>query len=158
MFSIMPVSRMTRNITRIANSDGIIAISRAVPLRKTTRKAPKMIATVSRKLSTSVGTRFCAILAFSGARPTVSQRELLERRMLRRPSRAQMRRTEASSRRKPGSSTTCEITVTCVCASSCGCTKRCSIGSCGTSPSSSPADLLDRAPDPVGQPSPSPLR
>ena len=39
MFSIMPLSRMTRNITRIAKSDGIIAISRAVPLRKTTRKA-----------------------------------------------------------------------------------------------------------------------
>ena len=34
MLSIIPVTRMTPNITRIAKSDGIIAISRAVPLRK----------------------------------------------------------------------------------------------------------------------------
>ena len=39
----IPVSRITRNITRMANSDGIIAMSRAAPLRNTTRKARKMM-------------------------------------------------------------------------------------------------------------------
>ena len=71
MLSIIPVRRMTRNITRMAKSDGIIAMSRAAPLRKTTRKAPKMTSTVSAKLSTRVGTRFWAILACRGARPTM---------------------------------------------------------------------------------------
>ena len=39
-----PVTRMNRNITRMAKSDGTIAISRAGPLRKTTRKVTKMSA------------------------------------------------------------------------------------------------------------------
>ncbi len=71
MLSRIPVSRMIRNMTRMAKIDGIIAISRAVPLRKTTRKAAKMTATVSAKLFTSVGTRFCAIFACSGFKPTI---------------------------------------------------------------------------------------
>jgi len=60
---------MTRNITRIANSDGIIARTRAAPLRKTTRKATKMIATVRPKLSVSVGTRYSPIFAWSSPWP-----------------------------------------------------------------------------------------
>ena len=66
---------MTRNITRIANSDGIIARIRAAPLRKTTRKATKMMATVRPKLSVSVGTRYSPIFAWSSPRPTTRIRQ-----------------------------------------------------------------------------------
>ncbi len=58
-------------MTRMAKSDGIIVMSRAAPLRKTTTKVMKMMATVMPKLSTSVGTRFWLILAWRGPRPTV---------------------------------------------------------------------------------------
>jgi hypothetical protein len=39
MLSCMPVSRMIRNIARMAKIDGIMAISRAVPLRR--RETPR---------------------------------------------------------------------------------------------------------------------
>ena len=61
--SFMPVARITANITRIAKIEGISASRRAEPLRNTSRKAAKMIATVSAKLSTSVGTRLSLIFA-----------------------------------------------------------------------------------------------
>src|SRR5438132_6756568 len=49
-FSEAPKSRMPRNVARMAKSDGIIASSRAVALRKTKRKTRKMSAAVMAKL------------------------------------------------------------------------------------------------------------
>ena len=56
-FNARPVARMMTNMTRMAKSDGIIAISRAGPLRNTSRNALKMMSTVSRNDWVSVGTR-----------------------------------------------------------------------------------------------------
>jgi hypothetical protein len=41
MFSGIPVRRMSRKVASSATSDGSMAITRAAPLRKTTRKATK---------------------------------------------------------------------------------------------------------------------
>jgi len=62
-FSAPPRSRIPRKVTRIANTEGIIAISRAEGLRKTTRKAAKISAAVRLKLSVNVGTRLAPTLA-----------------------------------------------------------------------------------------------
>ncbi len=70
-FSGMPVTRMSRNITRIAKSDGTMALSRAGPLLKTSRKVTKMTAKVMAKLWVRVGTSWAAIVACSTPLPTI---------------------------------------------------------------------------------------
>ena len=65
---------MPRNVVRMAKSDGIIAKSRAVPLRKTKRKTTKMSAAVSAKLCASVGTRLVPTFSCSNCSPTTLSR------------------------------------------------------------------------------------
>jgi len=54
-FSEAPKSRMPRKVARMAKSEGIIARSRALGLRKTKRKTTKISAAVRAKLCASVG-------------------------------------------------------------------------------------------------------
>ncbi len=64
MLKGIPVSRMMRKVTRMAKSDGTMAFSRAGPDLKTRMKVTKMIEKVMAKLSTRVGTRLPAMVAW----------------------------------------------------------------------------------------------
>ena len=74
--SRIPPRRITPNITRMAKSDGIIVISRAAPLRKTTTKVMKMIATVRRE---ALDQRRHQVLAHLGLERAQADRLQLER-------------------------------------------------------------------------------